>query len=324
MNDSSIQISVCICAHNPREDYLARVLDGVARQTLAPDRWELILVDNKSRDPLEGRVDLAAIRNARIVSENTLGLTHARLRAIREAAGNVLVFVDDDNVLDVDYLEGALAILDDNPFIGVIGGRCRGAFESPPPRWTRRFLPYLAVVDHGPNPVWGRCAGGHEPWFPCGAGLVIRRPLAEAYARQLEADPERMGLDRRGGSLGSAGDIDMILTVMDEGSAAGYFPQLSLTHLIPAGRLRFGYLKRMIRQSNDTTYGLYLRRGIVRRPRPRPLAYLGNVGLCVVQGDWPPMTWLLEFQITGGRHAAWLRVTRPRRANDKGEMTKDK
>ena len=39
-----------------------------------------------------------------------LGLTPARLRGIRESRGELLVFVDDDNVLERDYLEVALAL----------------------------------------------------------------------------------------------------------------------------------------------------------------------------------------------------------------------
>ena len=47
-------ISVIICAHNPRPDSLRRVLDSLAAQTLSKERWELLIVDNASEDPLRG------------------------------------------------------------------------------------------------------------------------------------------------------------------------------------------------------------------------------------------------------------------------------
>ena len=47
-----MQISVIICAHNSRTDYLTRVLEALKKQTLDPKRWELTIVDNGSRKPV--------------------------------------------------------------------------------------------------------------------------------------------------------------------------------------------------------------------------------------------------------------------------------
>ena len=99
-------ISVIICSHNPRPEYLRRTLEALKAQTLPTKDWELLLVDNASKEPLAGRFDLSWHPNARHVRENELGLTTARLRGIREAHSDLLVFVDDDNVLrTIQYLD---------------------------------------------------------------------------------------------------------------------------------------------------------------------------------------------------------------------------
>src|ERR1700724_388037 len=103
-----LEISVIICTYNPRMDYLARVLSALQAQTLAREHWELLLIDNASNQPLRGRIDLSWHQHAKHVTEQKLGLTFARLRGIRESACELLVFVDDDNVLDPDYLEQAM------------------------------------------------------------------------------------------------------------------------------------------------------------------------------------------------------------------------
>ena len=69
-------------------------------------------MDNRSDEPLADRIDLSWHPDAHIVREDTLGLTPARLRGIRESKGDLLVFVDDDNVLDVDFLEVALRTME--------------------------------------------------------------------------------------------------------------------------------------------------------------------------------------------------------------------
>ena len=53
--------------------------------------------------------------------------------------------------------------------------------------------------------------------------------------------------DRRGNELTSGGDNDIVFCVMQAGWEVAYVPQLSLTHLIPAGRLEAGYLARLNR-----------------------------------------------------------------------------
>ena len=117
-----MDISVILCTHNPRRDYLCRTVDALRGQSLAGDQWELLVIDNCSDTPLADYLDLSWKDNSRIVVEEKLGLTHARLRGIEESCGELLVFVDDDNVLDADYLEVALRIARERPFLGSWSG----------------------------------------------------------------------------------------------------------------------------------------------------------------------------------------------------------
>lgn len=298
-------LSVCICTHNARRDYLERAIAALAAQSLAKDRWELLLVDNRSDEAVADWLDLAALPNAHTTHEHTLGLTHARLRAIREARGELLVFVDDDNVLEPDYLEQAARIMAEMQHLGAVGGRCLGEFERRPPIWMWRYRPYMAVVDHGRHPIWGHRTHAYEVWFPVGAGMVVRKRLAEIYASQLEKDPTRREFGRRGERLTAAEDTDLVYTVMDTGYGVGYFPELTLKHLIPAHRLRFGYLKRLIYHSHYSAYRLLLNRGILLRPKPWPLGYLACIVMCTLQHDWHPLTWLLALQVARGKYACY-------------------
>src|SRR6266480_2219380 len=141
----SLAISVITCSHNPRPDYLKQVIEALKNQTLAEQHWEYLLVDNLSDEPLAARVDLSWHRNARHIREEQLGLTHARLRGIKEATADILVFVDDDNVLDSDYLEQVTRVANAWPILGAFGGQVRPRFEEPPPEWTRQYWSRLVI-----------------------------------------------------------------------------------------------------------------------------------------------------------------------------------
>src|SRR3954465_534043 len=114
-------LSVIICTHNPRADYLARTLAGLRTQSLAADQWELVVIDNASREPLGSCFDFSWHPTARIVREDEVGLTPARLRGIAEARATPLALVDDDNILAPDYLERGVTLSQAWPNLGAWG-----------------------------------------------------------------------------------------------------------------------------------------------------------------------------------------------------------
>lgn len=236
-------ISVVICTYNPRSDYLQRCVDALRCQTLPPNQWELLLVDNRSDEPVADRIDLSWRSAARIVREETLGLTPARLRGIRETTGELLVFVDDDNVLDADFLETALRVAKEKPFLGSWSGQCRPAFEEQPAQWTRRYWGNL-VIRQFDRDVWSNLPRLSDS-MPCGAGLCVRRDVAIRYLHLHESGKRSFQLDRTGGSLLSSGDNDLAACACDIGLGVGLIASLKLTHLISPERLTIGYLARL-------------------------------------------------------------------------------
>jgi hypothetical protein len=263
------EVSVIICTHNPREDYLRRVLDALKAQTLPKDRWELLLVDNASTPPLAGRWDLAWHPQARQLREEHLGLTHARLCGIAAAQAELLVFVDDDNVLRADYLQAALKISAEHPLLGAWGGTCLGEFEIEPPAELGTWICGL-VLEKVTAPVWAKLRIGSAA-APPGAGLVVRQKLARHYRELVRHEPLRLSLDRAGTKLGSGGDTDMALSGFDLGLGTGKFPELELTHLIPAQRLTLEYLEGLYEGFGFSGAILHALHSPELVSRPRPL-----------------------------------------------------
>jgi glycosyltransferase involved in cell wall biosynthesis len=247
-----LDISVIVPTHDPDAGRLLRTLAGLRAQTLPAARWETVLVDNASRPPVaDGAWTGVAPANFRIVAEPVLGLTAARQRGIRESMAPLVVLVDDDNVLAPDYLEHLVRLFAAHPQVGALGGKSLPEFERPPEPWLAEFSPLLALRDpggqaqlsHGLRP--NGAARDEYPMAaaPIGAGMALRRAAAKGWVEAKESGIS----DRRGGELTSGGDNDIVLTVMRQGWEVGYFPELTLTHLIPASRLDPPYLARLNR-----------------------------------------------------------------------------
>ncbi|MEO6209675.1 MAG: glycosyltransferase family 2 protein, partial [Gemmatimonadaceae bacterium] len=148
--------------------------------------------------------------------------------------------VDDDNVLDPDFLAHAASIFASRPDIGACSGASRPEFETPPPDWTRRHWGNLVIREVSTD-MWSNLPMLPDT-MPCGAGLCVRRAVAAFYA-ELHANGRRpFALDRNGTSLLSGGDNDLAACACDLGLGVGVFKALRLIHLIPSERLRESYL----------------------------------------------------------------------------------
>jgi glycosyltransferase involved in cell wall biosynthesis len=258
-----MQLSIIICAHNPRLDYLERVLQALKEQDLSSSEWELLLIDNASSDPLAGALNTSWHPHARSVSEPEVGLTSARLCGIREARSEIFVFVDDDNVLERDYLSECVRISERHPHLGAWGGQEFHEFEGGEPHetWKRDFWMPAKLKKEIWSNNYDRAA------VPAGAGMCVRRDVAQRYAELAAAHPLRSKLDRKGTALESCGDFDMAFTACDMALGIGRFPSLRLAHLIPRERLTDDYLLRLIEGiSYSDTVLIASRHGIPAKP----------------------------------------------------------
>ena len=238
-------LSVVICTHNPREDFLARTLAGLRAQILPTTGWELLVIDNASREPLAPRVDLAWHPAGRVVAEPELGLTAARLRGIDEAKAEVIVFVDDDNILAPDYLQRATALAATRADLGVWGcGNYSPEWEVDPAPGFEEYIRYLAV-HRSEKDCWSSRPFDYAA-TPAGAGLCARTRVARRYAENVRHDPRRKLLGRTGANLAGCEDFDLALTAIDLGLCTGVFTELAMIHLMPRGRVEESYLLRLV------------------------------------------------------------------------------
>jgi glycosyltransferase involved in cell wall biosynthesis len=239
-----MEVSVVICTHNPRPRYLRRVLEALREQTLSTDRWQLLLIDNASEEPLTPeKWDLSWHPHSCHVREEELGLSTARLRGMREAKAEMLVFVDDDNVLASNYLQEAVRIKREWPMLGVWGsGAIIPEFEIPPAQYLQKYLSLLALREVK-KPQWTNiipCTGA-DPW---GAGQCVRADVADAYCNHVETTRIRI-TGRKGAILSSGEDVELGFLACSIGLGVGIFPELKLTHIIPKERVDESYLVRL-------------------------------------------------------------------------------
>ena len=239
-----MDITVIMCTRNPRPEFARRVLDSLRAQTLPKEQWELLIVDNASQKRLADEWNLSWHPRSRHVREDVIGVTAARMRGISESSGELLVFVDDDTVMDSDYLTHVLAIAARRADLGVFGA---GTLE---PEYERR--PSQALVARvnmlGVRTVAAE-RSSHDPsdytCRPSGAGMCVEREVGQAFQALVERLHVKDVIGRKGDRLFSGEDDLFSWAAAANGKAFGVFPELRLTHLISANRTRLEYLIRL-------------------------------------------------------------------------------
>lgn len=168
-----------LIATRDRAASLARTLETLASQVCPGLEWEVLVVDNGSRDGTAGVLeDFAAKLPLVALSEPRAGKNRALNRALGVARGELLVFTDDDVLLEPGWLAELVGASLRWPALAVFGGPIEPVFPPQTPEWIRSPQFVLASEAFG----WrAREEEGPSARFPFGANLALRRRIFEAH-----------------------------------------------------------------------------------------------------------------------------------------------
>ncbi|BAY63319.1 glycosyl transferase family protein [Calothrix brevissima NIES-22] len=264
----SVDFTVAIPTYNGESrlpELLERLRNQLYTETLA---WEIIVVDNNSTD---NTADLIKNYQAgwqcpyplKYCFEAKQGAGYARKRAVEEAKGKFIGFLDDDNYPVSNWVAVAYAFGQKYPQAGAYGSQIHPDWEVEPPKDFQRIAPFLAITERGDLPL---IYEPHQRLLPPSAGLVIRR---QAW---LESIPSQMILTGRvSNNTLTSEDLEMLSYLQKSGWEIWYNPEMEIYHKIPSRRLQREYLIPFFR-------GIGLSRFVTRmiplKPYYRPLAFL--------------------------------------------------
>lgn len=232
-------LSVIICTYN-RDKYIYNVLKSLAENTLPHDRYEIVLVDNNCTDNTRSECDRFEKDFPDVVFhyfiETNQGLSHARNRGIKESAGDILVYVDDDALVNKEYLETYANFFDKMPEIEAAGGPIIPKYETNEPDWMSHFTRAL-ITGY-------KYLGNKEKEFPKndypGGGNAAYRAYVFEKIGLFNVE-----LGRKGDSLVGAEEKDIFDKMTTLGMRFYYLPDAILYHLIPEKKLSKDYFDRL-------------------------------------------------------------------------------
>jgi glycosyltransferase involved in cell wall biosynthesis len=232
-------VSVIICCYNSASR-LPQTLRHLAQQQVSAHiPFEVVVVNNASKDntvEVADRIwkELASPIRFQIVEQPLPGLSHAREKGIEVAQYEYLLFCDDDNWLQQDYIRIAFELLEDNPHIGALGGLGIPECEVEPPLWVKDFFGAYAV---GPQQAHsGKLARGG---VIVGAGAIYRQ---EALMRLKKGGFNSLLKGRNGDTLTSGEDLELCYALTLAGYQVWYDDRLLFKHFIRKDRINWRYI----------------------------------------------------------------------------------
>jgi Glycosyl transferase family 2 len=235
-----VDFSIVICTYNGAER-LFQVFDCLRHQIgIEQITWEILIVDNHSTDNTRAVVNyLQSLKlldiPIRYSFEPQQGVAFARHRAIQEVRGELIGFIDDDNLPAPTWVVNAHKFGISHPQAGAYGGQVKGRFAVAPPHHFHRIASLLALQNYGPTRL---PLNPKRMQLPSGAGLVIRKA---AWQHSVPAQLQLIG--RLQHSMLAGDDYEALLHIYCQGWEIWYDPELEIIHDIPEWRLQPSYLR---------------------------------------------------------------------------------
>ena len=245
-------VSVILCCYNSVLR-LPSTLVHLSRQITQNASWEIILVDNGSTD---GTSECAkrtwesySITGVPfiLIQEETPGLSFARMAGVHAASYDYLIFCDDDNWLESDYVERAFELMSLDKRIGIMGGLNTAVSDVNLPVWFHEMQLAYAC---GPQAA----QDGEVPrQYITGAGMIIRK---EIFTTLQSLGFKSQLTDRKGEELSSGGDSEICFIASMLGFKLIYSSELRLQHYMGESRINWPYFVKMTLEHAKASYKL--------------------------------------------------------------------
>ncbi len=237
-----MMLSVILCTYN-RERYIYNVLQSIAAGGFGD--YEIVLVNNNSTDGTESECQRFAKDHPEVAMrycvEKQQGLSYARNRGIMESQGDVLVYVDDDAVVNREYLQTYADFFNRNKEAVAAGGPITPRYDGcEEPSWMSHYTRQLVT---GELNLGTREREFPKGAFPGGGNAAYRKSVFN------EVGLFNVELGRKGNSLIGAEEKDLFDKMTSRGMKFYYLPNAILYHLIPPKKLTQDYFDRL-------TYGI--------------------------------------------------------------------
>lgn len=245
--------TIAICTFNR-----ARLLDNTLGQLRQLDTsgcgdWDIMVVNNNCADDTDTVIQSHSEHlPVRRLWEPRPGKSHAANLAVQEAKGELILWIDDDVLVDRAWLKAYVEAARAHPRVSFFGGPIIPSFETEPPAWLINHFPLISNC-------FATRTGFEEPYtsispgyLPCGANMATRRDCFEDSSFDIRLGPvETTNFQHE--------ETGLLQTCLDRGLRGLWVKEAGVRHFTPKERLTERYVWRFHWCAGRT----HVRRGVL-------------------------------------------------------------
>lgn len=230
------KVSIIVCTYN-REDFIEKCLTALNNQSQDNNDYEVILINNNSTDATnqicldfkEKHTNL----DLKYFIETKQGLSSARNRGIKEANSPIISFIDDDVIVNKDYVSEIINFFSKHKNVDALGGKILPLYESERPKWMSVFLePLMSVIDLGDKEK-----KFPKNKFPIGANMIFDKKIFDKIGLFNE------NLGRTGKNMLGGEEKDIFNRIKSKNGVIWYSNKPWVFHQVPNERLSLDFIK---------------------------------------------------------------------------------
>lgn len=234
---AQVDITLLACTYNRCDDLRELLETALVQETGDTFSYEVLVVDNNSRDNTRGVVESFIARghdNLRYLFEGEQGKSHALNTGLTDLRGWAYVITDDDFILPKDWVKGIIQGFRDHPDVSFVSGKVLPQWQSEPPAWlTQEHWSAIAMADYG-----------EEQFITDQEHQICLLACAFRLADVQAVGGYHGDLGPQKSRAGATEDLELLMRLWKSGRKGLYLPRLSFHHKVTVDRLTKEYHRR--------------------------------------------------------------------------------
>jgi len=227
-----------VIASNNRPELLKKCLDSIIPQR--NKNIEIIVVDNHYKQAAKKVIN--KFKNVKYLFEKEISPAAARNNGIKKAKGKYIVFVDDDSIVNKQFIESIIKIINKKPKIKAFGGSYSRHSNKKIPFW---FLDNYGVLNNGDS--FKNLQIGEE-WLS-GTNMIFEKNLLLKF----NGFNKKFGMKK--GTIYYGEETDLLIRLALADIPIYYDPKIKVSHLLADKKINLIWLiKDAFRRGQSTHY----------------------------------------------------------------------
>lgn len=260
------KLTIAVCTYN-RAEILRECIESILVGNKNLNNYEILVVDNNSRDNTKEIVESFQQNIIKYIFEEKQGLSCARNRAIKECNTKLIAFIDDDTLVEGNYVNLVIDYFEKNKLV-CAGGRIKSIWKEKKPMWFNDgFYSIIGETKYGNT---YRELVGNE--FPYGGNMIFDIEILN----HIKWFDETLGM--KGKEILVGEEVELCSRIRHKYKIM-YLPEVTVQHRVHMNKVSKEYVNERWKQEGKATGQIISNETNIKKI----MEYIKRIGILIIR-----------------------------------------